>query len=42
MLWARGAGRVLDAGCGSSVIVQSLNNVVGMDFNFAKLRFLRR
>jgi len=40
--WARGADRVLDAGCGSSLIVQSLNNVVGMDFNFAKLRFLSR
>src|ERR1700684_1404153 len=42
VLWGRGAGRVLDAGCGSSLIVQSLNNVIGMDFNFAKLRFLRR
>src|ERR1017187_826441 len=42
VLWARGAGRVLGAGCGSSLIVQSLNNVVGMDFNYAKLRFLRR
>ena len=42
VLWARGAGRVLDAGCGSSLIVQSLNNAVGMDFNYAKLRFLRR
>ena len=42
VLWARGADRVLDAGCGSSLIVQSLNNVIGMDFNFAKLRFLRR
>src|ERR1700682_974288 len=40
--WARGADRVLDAGCGSSLIVQSLNNVIGMDFNFGKLRFLRR
>ena len=40
--WARGAGRVLDAGCGSSLIVQSLNNAIGMDFNFDKLRFLRR
>jgi dolichol-phosphate mannosyltransferase len=29
VLWARGAGRVLD-------------NVVGMDYNYAKLRFLRR
>ncbi|HYB91434.1 MAG TPA: glycosyltransferase [Candidatus Binataceae bacterium] len=40
--WARGAERILDAGCGSSLIVQSLNNAIGMDFNFAKLRFLRR
>jgi dolichol-phosphate mannosyltransferase len=40
--WARGTGRILDAGCGSSLTVQSLNNVVGMDFNFGKLRFLRR
>lgn len=40
--WARGAGRILDAGCGSSLTVQSLNHVVGMDFNFGKLRFLRR
>ena len=39
VLWARGAGRVLDAGCGSSLIVQSINNVVGMDFNYAKLRY---
>jgi glycosyltransferase involved in cell wall biosynthesis/predicted SAM-dependent methyltransferase len=42
VLWARGANRVLDAGCGTSLIVQSLNNVVGMDFNYPKLRFLRR
>ena len=35
-------GLILDAGCGSSLTVQSLNNVVGMDFNFGKLRFLRR
>jgi dolichol-phosphate mannosyltransferase len=40
--WARGAGRVLDAGCGSSVIIQSLNNAIGMDINFSKLRFLSR
>ena len=42
VLWARGADRVLAAGCGSSLIVQSLNNVIGMDNNYAKLRFLRR
>jgi dolichol-phosphate mannosyltransferase len=40
--WARGAERVLDAGCGSSVIIQSLNNAVGMDLSMGKLRFLRR
>ncbi|MGO9606996.1 MAG: glycosyltransferase [Candidatus Binataceae bacterium] len=40
--WARGAGRILDAGCGSSLIIQSLNNAIGMEFNFSKLRFLRR
>lgn len=42
VMWARGAERILDAGCGSSLTVQSLNNVVGMDLNFGKLRFLRR
>jgi dolichol-phosphate mannosyltransferase len=40
--WARGHECVLDAGCGSSVIIQSLNNAIGMDFLFPKLRFLRR
>src|SRR5271163_788360 len=40
--WARGASRILDAGCGSSVIIQSLNNAIGMDVNYSKLRFLRR
>jgi dolichol-phosphate mannosyltransferase len=40
--WARGHERILDAGCGSSVIIQSLNNAVGMDFLFPKVRFLRR
>ena len=40
--WARGASRILDAGCGSSVIIQSLNNAIGMDVNFDKLRFLSR
>lgn len=40
--WARGHESVLDAGCGSSVIIQSLNNAIGMDFSFPKLRFLRR
>ena len=40
--WARGAARVLDVGCGSSVIIQSLNHAVGMDVSMGKLRFLRR
>jgi dolichol-phosphate mannosyltransferase len=40
--WARGATHVLDAGCGSSLIIQSLNNAVGMDMSMGKLRFLRR
>jgi dolichol-phosphate mannosyltransferase len=40
--WARGHERILDAGCGSSIIIQSLNNAIGMDFLFPKLRFLRR
>ncbi|MGH7932382.1 MAG: glycosyltransferase [Candidatus Binataceae bacterium] len=40
--WARGASRVLDIGCGSSIIIQSLNNAIGMDINMAKMRFLRR
>ena len=40
--WARGADRVLDIGCGSSVIIQSLNNAVGLDMSMGKLRFLRR
>jgi dolichol-phosphate mannosyltransferase len=42
LLWARGHERILDAGCGSSVIIQSLNHAIGMDFLFPKLRFLRR
>jgi glycosyltransferase involved in cell wall biosynthesis len=41
MSWARGMERVLDVGCGSSVIIQSLNNAVGMDISMGKLRFLR-
>jgi len=38
--WARRSGRILDAGCGSSLIVQSLNNAIGMEYNFGKLRYL--
>ena len=40
--WARGASRILDVGCGSSLIIQSLNNAVGMDMSMGKVRFLRR
>src|SRR5581483_9734490 len=36
------AGRTLDVGCGSSLIIQSLNNAIGMDFSHNKVRFLRR
>lgn len=38
----RGAGRVLDVGCGSSVILQSLNDAVGLDRRASKLRFMQR
>src|SRR5579885_372815 len=40
--WARGAGLTLDAGCGSSIIIQSLNNAIALDYNFAKTRYLQR
>ncbi len=33
--------RGVDVGCGSSVILEALPNVVGVDINRAKLRFLR-
>jgi len=39
---ARGGGRTLDIGCGSSVILQSLNNAVGLDVQQNKLRYMRR
>ncbi|MFQ5667998.1 MAG: glycosyltransferase [Candidatus Binatia bacterium] len=39
---ARGAGRTLDVGCGSSVILQSLNNAVGLDVLANKLRYMRQ
>jgi dolichol-phosphate mannosyltransferase len=42
VMWARGAERILDAGCGSGLTMQSLNHAVGMDVNLGKLRFLRR
>lgn len=40
--WARGSERILDLGCGSSMIVQSLNRAVGMELSGAKARFLNR
>ena len=40
--WARGAGRTLDVGCGSSVILQIINDVVGLDIRHNKLRYMRR
>jgi dolichol-phosphate mannosyltransferase len=39
---ARGGGRTLDLGCGSSVILQSLNNAIGVDVQQNKLRYMRR
>jgi dolichol-phosphate mannosyltransferase len=40
--WARGAGKTFDIGCGSSVILQSINDVVGLDILHNKLRYMRR
>jgi glycosyltransferase involved in cell wall biosynthesis len=40
--WVRGSNRILDVGCGSSMIIQSLNNAIGMDLSMGKMRFLRR
>jgi dolichol-phosphate mannosyltransferase len=40
--WARGANRILDIGCGSSVIIQSLNHAIGLDVSMGKLRFVSR
>jgi dolichol-phosphate mannosyltransferase len=39
---ARAAGRTLDVGCGSSVILQSLNNAIGLDEAAIKLRYMRQ
>jgi dolichol-phosphate mannosyltransferase len=39
---ARGAGRTLDVGCGSSIILQSLNYAVGIDVLANKLRYMRQ
>jgi dolichol-phosphate mannosyltransferase len=40
--WARGPGRTLHLNCGSAVIMQTLDNAVGLEENMSKLRFLRR
>jgi dolichol-phosphate mannosyltransferase len=40
--WARGAEQVLAAGCGSTVIVESLSNAVAMDSVPERLRYMRR
>ncbi|HLH75378.1 MAG TPA: glycosyltransferase [Candidatus Binataceae bacterium] len=40
--WARAAGRTLDAGAGSSMIIQSLSNAIAMEYNFSKTRYLKR
>jgi len=39
---ARATGRTLDVGCGSSVILQSLNHAVGLDVKLSKLRYMRK
>lgn len=37
-----GAMRVLDAGCGSTQLMNRLPQVIGMDFSIRKLRYMRR
>lgn len=41
-MMARGQGHTLDVGCGSSVILQSLNFAVGLDVSRPKLRYMQR
>lgn len=41
-MFARGSGRTLDVGCGSSIILQSLNDAIGVDIRHAKMRYMRR
>jgi len=40
--FARGAGRILDVGCGSSRILLDLDNAVGLDIRISKIRYMRR
>ncbi len=37
-----GKNKVLDIGCGSSRIIQDLPNAVALEYNFIKLRYLKR
>jgi dolichol-phosphate mannosyltransferase len=39
---ARASNLTVDVGCGSSLILQSLNHAVGLDVSFSKMRYLRR
>lgn len=41
-MFARTSNLIIDVGCGSSVILQSLNRAVGVDINRPKMRYLRR
>ena len=39
---ARASNLTIDVGCGSSVILQSLNHAIGVDISFSKMRYMRR
>jgi dolichol-phosphate mannosyltransferase len=39
--FARGAGKTLDIGCGSSRILLSLKNAIGVDVQMGKIRYMR-
>ena len=41
-MFARDTGLTLDVGCGSSVILQSLNHAVGIEIRHEKMRYMRR
>lgn len=40
--FARASNLIIDVGCGSSVVLQSLNRVVGVDVSLPKMRYMRR
>jgi dolichol-phosphate mannosyltransferase len=40
--WTRGEGKTLEVGCGSSLDLQSINDVVGLDLRHDRLRYMRR